>query len=165
MFVSGPQLTTSLQTSCETCRRHKGHNSHSGLVDSIPLFSVYFVSVSRTTASGLRINFQISYVYWIVHLLDNWIKRDQLDVTFFFFSFHYLMLNMFRILIHPSSGVCDLFVELFLGLYCSVMIKVFALAYLFIWLVFIRDVCGYFRKQVTSSWSLFIQLSRWRTVR
>ena len=29
------------------------------------------------------------------------------------------MLNMFRMLIHPSSGVCDLFVELFHGLYCS----------------------------------------------
>jgi len=27
--------------------------------------------------------------------------------------------NMFRMLIHPSSGVCDLFVELFQGLYCS----------------------------------------------
>ena len=25
--------------------------------------------------------------------------------------FHYLMLNMFRMLIHPSSGACDLFVE------------------------------------------------------
>jgi len=33
--------------------------------------------------------------------------------------FHYLMLNMFRMLVHPSSGVCDLFVELFHGLYCS----------------------------------------------
>jgi len=33
--------------------------------------------------------------------------------------FHYLMLNMFRTLIHPSSGACDLFVELFHGLYCS----------------------------------------------
>ena len=33
--------------------------------------------------------------------------------------FHYLMLNMFRVLIHPSSGVCDLSVELFHGLYCS----------------------------------------------
>jgi len=33
--------------------------------------------------------------------------------------FHYLMLNMFQILIHPSSGDCDLFVELFHGLYCS----------------------------------------------
>ena len=33
--------------------------------------------------------------------------------------FHCLMLNMFRILIHPSSGACDLFVELFHGLYCS----------------------------------------------
>ena len=33
--------------------------------------------------------------------------------------FHYLMLKMFRMLIHPSSGACDLFVELFHGLYCS----------------------------------------------
>jgi len=33
--------------------------------------------------------------------------------------FHYLLLNMFRMLIYPSSGVCDLFVELFHGLYCS----------------------------------------------
>jgi len=43
--------------------------------------------------------------------------------------FHYLMLNMFRMLIHPSSGACDLFVESFHGLYCSVRIEVFALAY------------------------------------
>jgi len=35
------------------------------------------------------------------------------------FLFHYLMLSMFRMLIHPSSGACDLFVELFHGLYCS----------------------------------------------
>jgi len=35
------------------------------------------------------------------------------------FLFHYLLLNMFRMLIHPSSGACDLFVELFHGLYCS----------------------------------------------
>jgi len=33
--------------------------------------------------------------------------------------FHYLLLNMFRMLIHPSSGACDLFGELFHGLYCS----------------------------------------------
>jgi len=35
------------------------------------------------------------------------------------YLFNYLMLNMFRILIHPSSGSCDLFVQLFHGLYCS----------------------------------------------
>jgi len=33
--------------------------------------------------------------------------------------FNYLMLNMFRMLIHPSSGAWDLFVELFHGLNCS----------------------------------------------
>ena len=32
---------------------------------------------------------------------------------------HYLLLNMFRMLIHSSSGACDLFVELFHELYCS----------------------------------------------
>jgi len=42
------------------------------------------------------------------------------------FLFHCLMLNMFRILIHPSSGACDLFVELlvFHGLYCSGSMRV-----------------------------------------
>jgi hypothetical protein len=33
--------------------------------------------------------------------------------------FHYLLLNMFRMLLHPSSGACVLFVELFHELYCS----------------------------------------------
>jgi len=33
--------------------------------------------------------------------------------------FHYLLLNMFQTLIQASSGACDLFVELFHGLYCS----------------------------------------------
>jgi len=33
--------------------------------------------------------------------------------------FHYLMLNMFRMLIHPSSAAFDLCAELFHGLYCS----------------------------------------------
>jgi len=33
--------------------------------------------------------------------------------------FNYLMLNMFRMLIHPSSGACDLFVALFHGLNCT----------------------------------------------
>jgi len=32
---------------------------------------------------------------------------------------HYLMLNMFRMLIYSSSGACDLFFESFHGLYCS----------------------------------------------
>jgi len=33
--------------------------------------------------------------------------------------FHYLTLNMFRMLIRPSSGACVLFVELFHEFYCS----------------------------------------------
>jgi len=38
--------------------------------------------------------------------------------------FHYLILKMFRMLIHPSSGACDLFVELFHGMYCSGSMRV-----------------------------------------
>ena len=34
------------------------------------------------------------------------------------------MLSMFPMLIHPSSGACDLFVELFHGLYCSGTMRV-----------------------------------------
>jgi len=45
--------------------------------------------------------------------------------------FLYLMLNMFRMLIHPSSGACDLCAELFHGLHWSVRIEGFALVSLF----------------------------------
>jgi len=38
--------------------------------------------------------------------------------------FHCLLLNMFRMLVHPSSGACDLFVELFHGLCCSGTMRV-----------------------------------------
>ena len=37
---------------------------------------------------------------------DCWIKIDQLDVTCLLL--HYLLLSMFRMLVHPSSGACDL---------------------------------------------------------
>ena len=33
--------------------------------------------------------------------------------------FHYILLNMFRMLVHPSSGACDFIVDLFHVLYCS----------------------------------------------
>jgi len=42
--------------------------------------------------------------------------------------FPYLLLNMFRMLIHPSSGACDLSAALLHGLYCSVRIEVDVLA-------------------------------------
>jgi len=38
--------------------------------------------------------------------------------------FHYLMLNVFRMLIYPSSGACDLFVELLHGLYLVLCVLV-----------------------------------------
>jgi len=52
-----------------------------------------------------------------MHHLDSWVKRDQLNVTCFIISL--LMLNMFWMLIYPSSGACDLCAELFHGLHWS----------------------------------------------
>jgi len=53
--------------------------------------------------------------------------------------FHYLMLNMFRMLIHPCSGGCDLFVELFHGLYCSGSMRVCVT----LWLDRLQPASGY----------------------
>ena len=58
-------------------------------------------------------NYECSLVSWI-----------ETNLMWLAFLFHYLMLNMFRMLIHPSSGACDLFVELFHGLYCSGSMRV-----------------------------------------
>ena len=35
---------------------------------------------------GLGLNIRLPHVYWTVHHLDSWIKRDQLDVTCFIIS-------------------------------------------------------------------------------
>jgi len=86
---------------------------------------------------------------------------------------------MLRMLIHPSSRACDLFVELFRGLYCSGSMCV-GVTLWFAWggVVSVcrlrhqclrmdvltsetcRELNNEIIKQVTSSWSLFIQLSR-----
>ena len=74
-----------------------------------------FLSISPQNTAARA---QTARVYSKAEKLQvSWIKRDQLDVTCLLF--HYLMPNMFWMLIHPSTGACDLFVELFHGLYCS----------------------------------------------
>ena len=88
-----------------------------------------------------------SYVYWTVHHLDSWIKRDQLDVTCFIISlFNAQHVSDVNTSILRSSD----FVELFHGSYCSIRIEVFALACLFSGRVFSRDVCGCIRKRVSA---------------
>jgi len=52
------------------------------------------------------------------------VEQRETNVMSLTFLFHYLLLNMFRMLIHPSSVACDLFVELFHGLYCSGSMRV-----------------------------------------
>jgi len=83
--------------------------------------------------------------------------------------FHYLLLKTFRMLIHPSSGACDLFVELLHVLYCSGSIcnTTHEITQQISRKLLRMDVLTSERyralnneiiKQVTSSWSLFIQL-------
>jgi len=76
--------------------------------------------------------------------------------------FHYLMLNMFRMLIHPSSGACDLFVEYFMG--CIALVRCVLVLRCGLAVVVWYPYAGWgtnneIIKQVTSSWSLFFQLS------
>jgi len=59
------------------------------------------------------------------------------------FLFHCLMLNMFRMLIHPSSGTCDLFIELFHGLYCSGSMRVGVI----LWFGWLKPASGYHTTQ------------------
>ena len=47
------------------------------------------------------------------------VEQRETNLMSLAFLVPYLLLNMFRMLIDPSSGPCDLFVELFHGLYCS----------------------------------------------
>ena len=58
----------------------------------------------------------------VTDLCAVWITIDQLMSLVLLFQ--YLLLNIFRMLVHPSSGTCDLFVQLFHVLYCSGMMCV-----------------------------------------
>ena len=52
------------------------------------------------------------------------VEQRETNLMSLAFLFQYLMLNMFRMLIHPPTGACDLFVELYHGLYCSGSMRV-----------------------------------------
>jgi len=99
------------------------------------------------------------YVYWTMHHLDSWIKRDQLDVTCFIIS----LFNAQHVS-DVSTGACDLFVELFHGLYCNTTHEITQQISrkLLRMDVLTSETCWALNneiiKQVISSWSLFIQL-------
>jgi len=73
------------------------------------------------------------------------------------FLFHYLLLNMFRMLIYPSSGACDLFVELFHGLYCSGSMRVSVT----LWFGWGSVVSGCWLKH---DWSVHVECGSWGLV-
>ena len=47
----------------------------------------------------------------VIHVYTSWVKRETNLLSLALLSL-YLMFNMFRMFIHPSSGACDLLVEL-----------------------------------------------------
>ena len=79
------------------------------LSDAFELNHAVFQSYAKQTDK--------SYVYWTVHHLDSWIKRNQLDVTCF-------IISLFTVQ-HVSSVSTSIFrslrliVDLFRVLYCS----------------------------------------------
>jgi len=114
-----------------------------------------------------------SYVFWIVHHLDNWIKRDQLDVTCFFISLfnaqhvsdvNASILRSLRLICWVISWVvllwfdaCWCYVVVWLG-WCGIriphkLLRIDVLTSKTCW-----ALNNEIKKQVTSSWSLFIQL-------
>jgi len=103
----------------ETCWAHKKWNRIASDIKLVVYSSNYYNDArsNKRKMSSSPLTVTEFYVYWTVHHLDSWIKIDQLDVICIIF--HYLLLNMFRMLVHPSSGACYLFVELFHVLYCS----------------------------------------------
>ena len=68
--------------------------------------------------------FRLLYLMFIGPCIILIVQQRETNLMSLAFLFHYFMLNMFRMLIHPSSGACDLFVELFHGLYCSGTMRV-----------------------------------------
>jgi hypothetical protein len=77
------------------------------------------------------------------------------------FLFHYLMLNMFRMLIHPQE-LATYLLGYFMG--CIVLVRCVLVLRCglagVVWCGIRMEAEAELRKQVTSSWSLFIQLSR-----
>jgi len=106
----------------------------------------------------------LSYIYWTVHHLDSWIKRDQLDVTCFIIS----LFNAQHVS-DPSSGACDYLLSYFMG--CIALVRCDSNTTheitqqisreLLRMDVLTSETCWALNneiiKQVTSSWSLFIQ--------
>ena len=112
-----------------------------------------------------------SYVYWTVHHLDSWIKIDQLDVTCFIISL-FTAQHVSNVSTSIFFRSLRLIVDLFHVLYCSASIKpeqynpwnkstirrkllkkMDVLTFETCWAVNSEII-----KQVTSSWSIFIQL-------
>jgi len=79
--LTGIQTANGTVNKTGLCKAHVPHCSR-----AFPGLAVQnFTSSIKVPAKQSKGPFR-SYVYWIVHHLDSWIKRDQLDVTCFIIS-------------------------------------------------------------------------------
>ena len=60
------------------------YSAHNFVTFSLP--ATEFIHSAQICSDFLKMRFSESYVYWTVHHLDSWVKRDQLDVTCFIIS-------------------------------------------------------------------------------
>ena len=75
---------------------------------NIPEILTSNLPVGKSLLRYLNERLCVSYVYGTVHHLYSWVKRKPTWCQLFYYLFNtHSMLNMFRPLIRPSSGVCD----------------------------------------------------------
>ena len=90
------------------------HISYVSLTFSIYFIFLYFLTSVMCLKFKKKISLSSFNFYLLLPLSLPYIGMSSATLLF-----HHLLLNMFRMLVHPSSGACDLFVELFHVLYCS----------------------------------------------
>jgi len=156
---------------CTICQTSKGGEKKTDWKFSSGVIGRHFLKCAPTAKTIHNKNlihisltkYIYSYIYWSVHHLDSWVKRDQLDVTCFIISlFNAQHVSDVNTSIHKS-----------LWLVCWVISWVVLLwfdvcwCYAVVWLlrmdVLTSKTCWALNKkiikQVTSSWSLFTQIN------
>ena len=88
-YISHISFNISIETCSYTCTRLWKKFTHYKRRYLWNFFLVSFVTATEFPTSVPNINFFTgSYVYWTVHHLDSWVKRNQLDATYFIILFN-----------------------------------------------------------------------------
>jgi len=126
----------------------------------------YMEEIETSAKMWILITDIVSYVYWTVHHLDSWAKGDQLDVTCFIISlynvqhvseFNTSILRSLRlmcwVILWVTSNQINVTHEITQHI-SRKLLRMYILTSETCWALYKEII-----KQVTSSWSLFTQLS------